>query len=250
MRICTYTPKALAQAKARPGQARILALGPAHDFFKPKPPKARPKPGLSGQARAGTSLLGTCNQPREHWRYVPHHQDCGCRKFDSYLGIRSHTDWQPCSRRFTWCDCHNPYARNQGKNVSIPKIHMSNSQCTFRFRRLDNGSNISRVPSFIVDSLKPWKFLYTAMFDGEWLLTCFTRQTTFAKWVSSFLLFNLVIRHFISLLGYFWHQRTISMVPSLCYAVIIVSWSISCGLHSSWVIKIGSGWLMHATYSG
>jgi len=99
-------------------------------------------------------------------------------------------------------------------------------------------------------TLKPWKFLYTAMFNEEWLLTCFTRQTTFAKWVSSFFLFNLVIRHFISLSGYFWHRQTISMVPSLRYAVIIVSWSISCGLRSSWVIEIGSGWLMHATYSG
>jgi hypothetical protein len=33
-----------------------LAFGPAYDFLKPKPPKARPKPGLSGQAGAGTSL--------------------------------------------------------------------------------------------------------------------------------------------------------------------------------------------------
>jgi len=54
-------------------------------------------------------------------------------------------------------DCCDLYACNQGKNVSIPEIHIyaSNSQCAFRFRRLDNVSNISRVPSFIVDSLKP-----------------------------------------------------------------------------------------------
>jgi hypothetical protein len=33
-----------------------LAFGPAHDFSRPEPPKARPKPGLLGQAGAGTSL--------------------------------------------------------------------------------------------------------------------------------------------------------------------------------------------------
>jgi hypothetical protein len=59
VRNCTYTPKALAWAKARPGQAGVLALGLAHNFLKPRPPKARPKPGLSGQARAGTSLTRT-----------------------------------------------------------------------------------------------------------------------------------------------------------------------------------------------
>ncbi|KDR83049.1 hypothetical protein GALMADRAFT_866563 [Galerina marginata CBS 339.88] len=52
-----YLPKAPAQAKARPGQARVLAFGPARTFVKPEPPQARPKPGLSGQARAGTSLV-------------------------------------------------------------------------------------------------------------------------------------------------------------------------------------------------
>src|SRR6266567_3510729 len=50
-------PKAPAWAKAKPSQARLLALGPAHDFPKPKPPKARPKPGLPGQAGAVTSLV-------------------------------------------------------------------------------------------------------------------------------------------------------------------------------------------------
>jgi hypothetical protein len=49
--------KAGAQAKARPGQANFLAFGLACDFTKPEPPKARPKPGLSGQAGAGTSLV-------------------------------------------------------------------------------------------------------------------------------------------------------------------------------------------------
>ncbi len=62
--IVEYMPKALAWAKARPSQARLLAFGPAHDFLKPKPPKARPKPGLSGQAGAGTSLgFGDSTQP-------------------------------------------------------------------------------------------------------------------------------------------------------------------------------------------
>ena len=58
--ICIYTPKAPAWAKARPSQAWLLAFGPAHDFLKPKLPKARPKLGLSGQAQAGTSLGETC----------------------------------------------------------------------------------------------------------------------------------------------------------------------------------------------
>jgi hypothetical protein len=49
-------PKAGAQAKARPGQAKANLPGPACRFVKPEPPKARPKPGLPGQARAGTSL--------------------------------------------------------------------------------------------------------------------------------------------------------------------------------------------------
>jgi hypothetical protein len=48
--------KAPAWAKARPGQALPLAFGLAYDFAKPEPPQARPKPGLSGQAGAGTSL--------------------------------------------------------------------------------------------------------------------------------------------------------------------------------------------------
>ena len=52
-----YKSKAPAWAKARPSQAQLLAFGPAHNFLKPKPPKARPKPGLSGQAGASTSLL-------------------------------------------------------------------------------------------------------------------------------------------------------------------------------------------------
>ena len=51
-----YKSKAPAWAKARPTQAQLLAFGPAHNFLKPEPPKARPKPELSGQAGAGTSL--------------------------------------------------------------------------------------------------------------------------------------------------------------------------------------------------
>ena len=57
--ICIYTPKVLAWAKARPSQAWLLAFGPTHNFLKPKLPKARPKPGLSGQAQASTSLIRT-----------------------------------------------------------------------------------------------------------------------------------------------------------------------------------------------
>ena len=37
-------------------QANFLAFGLAWDFTKSEPPKARPKLGLSGQARASTSL--------------------------------------------------------------------------------------------------------------------------------------------------------------------------------------------------
>jgi hypothetical protein len=48
--------KAGAQAEARPSQAKATLPGPAYRFVKPEPPKARPKPGLPGQARAGTSL--------------------------------------------------------------------------------------------------------------------------------------------------------------------------------------------------
>jgi len=55
--------KAGAQAKARPSQVGLLAFGLAHDFVKPEPTKARPKPGLSGQARAGTSLVNILTDP-------------------------------------------------------------------------------------------------------------------------------------------------------------------------------------------
>ncbi|KAG6835207.1 hypothetical protein H0H93_003923 [Arthromyces matolae] len=48
-----------AQAQAEPSQAQALTVGPAWDFFKPKPPQAEPKPRLSGQARARTSLSAT-----------------------------------------------------------------------------------------------------------------------------------------------------------------------------------------------
>ena len=42
-------------------QANFLAFGLAWDFTKPKLPKARPKLGLSGETRAGTSLFKTYN---------------------------------------------------------------------------------------------------------------------------------------------------------------------------------------------
>ena len=63
--------KAGAQAKARPGQANVSAFGLACDFTKPKPPKARPKPGLSGQAGAGTSLGAMKDGKKMNW--------CSCR---------------------------------------------------------------------------------------------------------------------------------------------------------------------------
>ena len=52
-----YGLQAPAWAKAGPGQALLLAFGLAYDFARPEPPQARPKPGLSGQARASTSLV-------------------------------------------------------------------------------------------------------------------------------------------------------------------------------------------------
>jgi len=62
-----FNTKARAWAKARPGQALLLAFGPARRFVKPKPDEARPKPGLSSQAGASKSLL---SMPRRH---VQHH---------------------------------------------------------------------------------------------------------------------------------------------------------------------------------
>ena len=50
-------PKAMAQAKAKPSQAQANSPGLAWDFSRPEPPKARPKPWLSGQAKASTSLV-------------------------------------------------------------------------------------------------------------------------------------------------------------------------------------------------
>jgi hypothetical protein len=38
------------------GKPTFLAFGPACNFRKPKPTKARPKPGLPGQAGGGRSL--------------------------------------------------------------------------------------------------------------------------------------------------------------------------------------------------
>ena len=46
----------MAQAKAKPSQAQANSPGLAWDFSRPEPPKARPKPWLSGQAKASTSL--------------------------------------------------------------------------------------------------------------------------------------------------------------------------------------------------
>ncbi|KAJ7513183.1 hypothetical protein B0H11DRAFT_2182416 [Mycena galericulata] len=46
----------MAQAKARPSQAKANYFGLAWDFSEPKPLQAGPKPWLSGQAKARTSL--------------------------------------------------------------------------------------------------------------------------------------------------------------------------------------------------
>jgi hypothetical protein len=42
--------KALAQAKPSQSQALVEGFGLAWEFSKPKPPQAKPKPGLLGQA--------------------------------------------------------------------------------------------------------------------------------------------------------------------------------------------------------
>ncbi|KAJ7503968.1 hypothetical protein B0H11DRAFT_2187491 [Mycena galericulata] len=41
----------MAQARARPGQARIPGPGPGLGFLKPKPDEARPEPWFPGQAK-------------------------------------------------------------------------------------------------------------------------------------------------------------------------------------------------------
>ena len=61
-----YKSKAPAWAKARPSQVQLLTFGPAHNFLKPELPKARPKLGLSGQARASTSLILWLDWHRVH----------------------------------------------------------------------------------------------------------------------------------------------------------------------------------------
>jgi len=43
-------PKAAAWAKPSQSQAPSRGFGPAQGFTKPEPPKAKPKPGLLGQA--------------------------------------------------------------------------------------------------------------------------------------------------------------------------------------------------------
>jgi hypothetical protein len=48
--------KALAQAKPSQSQAPVEGFGLAWEFSKPKPPQAKPKLGLLGQARPGTTL--------------------------------------------------------------------------------------------------------------------------------------------------------------------------------------------------
>lgn len=52
-----FGQKAMAQAKASQSQARARYFGLALDFTRPKPHKSGPKPWLSGQAKARTSLV-------------------------------------------------------------------------------------------------------------------------------------------------------------------------------------------------
>ena len=47
----------MAWAKARPSQAGASNFGPAQDFVRPRPPKARPKPPKPGQAGPCTTLI-------------------------------------------------------------------------------------------------------------------------------------------------------------------------------------------------
>ena len=49
-------PKAVAWAEPCQSQAMIGSFGLAQDFSRPKPPQAKPKPGLLGQPRPGKSL--------------------------------------------------------------------------------------------------------------------------------------------------------------------------------------------------
>jgi hypothetical protein len=49
--------KALAQAKPSQSQAVVEDFGLPWEFSKTKPPQAKPKPGLLGQDRLGTTLI-------------------------------------------------------------------------------------------------------------------------------------------------------------------------------------------------
>ena len=54
IRVISLISPGLGQSQAKPGQ--LFGFWPGLGFYKAEPPKARPKPGLSGQAGADTSL--------------------------------------------------------------------------------------------------------------------------------------------------------------------------------------------------
>ncbi|KAJ7508066.1 hypothetical protein B0H11DRAFT_2185136 [Mycena galericulata] len=67
----------MAQAKARPSQAKANYFGLAWNFGKPKPLQAGPKPWLSGQAKARTSLDVSFRAKRTCAAYWAKQSNCG-----------------------------------------------------------------------------------------------------------------------------------------------------------------------------
>jgi len=116
------------------------------------------------------------------WHYGAHHMDHGCWECDSNLGIRSHSAWQPCFRRVSWCDRGYLYTCNQG-NCSLFHSFVSLKLILWlRFRHLDNVLNTFTAPSSVVASLKVLRYLYIVIFDGEQRSQCSIRPTNSVRY--------------------------------------------------------------------
>ena len=94
-----YKSKAPAWAKARPSQAQLLAFSPAHNFFKPELPKARPKLGLSGQAGADTSLIASLDTPIDTLsRFLTQEPNCQHCVADPDIPDQGYVNCEPVCR--------------------------------------------------------------------------------------------------------------------------------------------------------
>lgn len=67
-----FLQQAGAQAPAEPEPARALVDGPGFRFFKPEPPQAKPKPGLSGQAEPAHHYLKLVSTGDSHQANMAH----------------------------------------------------------------------------------------------------------------------------------------------------------------------------------